>query len=147
MKPIKTALTASLLGLILLYSCNKNEKPDESVFVWRYNLTTYVAKQHEASINGIGAPWIVANLQIPLSASGSRLSILLATLQTGSYGIASTGSGRFSYVDTTGYQHMGMSGSVNITKNTGSLVSGDFSVTLSDGNLITGAFTNTPIKP
>jgi hypothetical protein len=145
MKHLKTILAASSIGLILLLSCGKDDtpgQPAESKFTWSYNGTNYVAKTHIAHMNGIGSPSIVASLQ-----TGTGSFINLSSLQQGTYAILINGANMFSYVDEAGDIQAGTSGSLNITKNTGTLVSGNFSVTLTNSKTITGEFVNTAIRP
>jgi hypothetical protein len=147
MKHLKTILTASLTGLILLLSCGKGDSPVESKFTWAYSGTNFVAKQHSASLSGIGAPSIIASLQLAPYGVGTGPRINLSSLQQGTYAIALNGANRFEYIDDAGDTQAGNGGSLNITKNTGSLLSGNFSVTLTNNNTITGEFANTTIKP
>lgn len=150
MQHFKTFLTAFLAALLLLSSCGKDNppgQPAESKFTWTYNGTTYVAKQHAANMSGIGAPSIVAGMQVSPFAGGTGPRINLSSLQQGTYAIALSGANQFQYIDDTGNVEAGTSGSLNITKNTGTLLSGNFSVTLTNTKTITGEFVNTAIKP
>lgn len=150
MQHFKTILNASLAALLLLASCGKDNPPDqpaESKFTWTYNGTNYVAKQHAANMSGIGAPSIVAGMQTSPFAGGTGPRINLSSLQQGTYTIALSGANKFEYIDDSGNVEAGTSGSLNITKNTGTLLSGNFSVTLTNTKTITGEFVNTAIKP
>jgi hypothetical protein len=150
MKHLKTFLTAPLAALLLLSSCGKDSPPNqpaESKFTWTYNGTNYVAKQHAADTSGIGAPSIVAGMQVSPFVGPTGMRIKLSGLQQGTYTITSNGANRFEYIDDAGYVEIGTSGSLNITKNTGTLLSGNFSVTLINTKTITGEFVNTTIKP
>jgi hypothetical protein len=148
MKFLKTALFTTVMSFVIV-SCNKNDndQPTERKFTWTYNGTTYTAKQHTAYMTGIGAPSIIAGLQETVGAPGSGPQTNLTSLQQGSYTITSSGANRFNYIDDGGNILAGTTGSVDITKNTGTALSGSFSVTLSNTKVITGAFENTGIKP
>lgn len=149
MKNLFTILATAFFGVFVWPSCDKADAPEptaESKFIWIFEATTYVAKQHSAKLSGIGGPSIRAGLQEGIQA-GSGPRINLASLNPGSYTIASSNVTYFDYIDVAGTTHQGNTGSVTITKNANSFLSGNFSVTLSNNKTITGDFSNTPIKP
>ena len=149
MKNCKSFQAVCFLVLILL-SCTKNDKPDPSAaskFSWTYNGTTYVAIQHTAYLSGLGAPSVIAGLQVYSPTWGSGPTFNLTSLQQGTYALTSGGGNKLRYVDEAGDLHSGTAGSLNITNNSGNLLSGNFSVTLTNNKTITGDFTNTTIKP
>ena len=149
MKLLKNFLTASLSGLLLLFSCTKDDKSDqpvESKFTWTYNGIIYDAKQHHAATSGLGAPSIFTSLleNSPTQTAGPRIN--LTSLQQGTYVINLNGTNRFEYIDDAGDIHAGTAGNLNITKNTGTTLNGNFSVTLTNNKSVTGEFVNTVIK-
>lgn len=80
-----------------------------------------------------------------------RVSIGLVSFDVGSYAVGSGNSNDSQYVDYSGVDLPGTSGTVTITKSDNNLFSGIFSCTLlgasSSTTHISGSFTDVPINP
>lgn len=132
---MKTSLLVSTIlffGSTLYSSCNKDtsDNKHESRFTWTYDGKTYTAKQDTAYTAGIGAPSIIAGLNTALFDRGSGPRINLNGLTVGSYTFGSGSGNSFLFIDDSGNNISGISGTLNITGNANNLLSGNFNVTL-----------------
>ena len=148
------AILFSYIGI--LFSCNKTGDSDSkppSNFTWTYNGSTYKADLDSAYVHYDLTPYLI------MAITGTNFNTFftqkiyfsLASFNTGNFTIVpGPGSNILQYIDVSGYDHSGVSGTLSITSNANNLLSGNFSATIagpSGNEPISGSFTNVPVKP
>jgi len=147
---------AVLFSIAILPSCNKTSDSDSkppSNFTWTYNGTTYKADLDSAYVRYDLTPYFIKAIIGTnfITNHTQEIWFSLASFNTGSFAIVpGPGSNVLHYTDVLGYDHPGISGTLNITSYANNLLSGNFSATIagpSGNEPITGNFTNVPVKP
>ena len=137
---------AVLLIVIGVSSCKKNDDATPTPaagFSWTLSGTTYTADNDTAFVSG---PFLINAAKDEATLNQKFFEIDLTAFAVGAYTLTSSGSNQLNYVTTSGVQ-TSQSGTLNITANTGSLLTGNFTTVLGGGLTMTGNFTNMPIRP
>lgn len=143
------------------FSCKKSGAPTQSLyvtgsFVWIYNNRTIVTSYDSAYEYPSNPPLnrysIVASTRGgTIFQVGPKFYFVLSSLNVGSYTIqpSTSAPNTLQFIDDSGNNLIGISGTVDITSRINTLITGSFSITLLDplGNntLLTGYFTDMSI--
>lgn len=137
-----------LIGTATLFSCAKSSTDEISAtapaFTWSLNGITYNADNDTAFVSG---PFTIIAKKDETSPAGYKIfEINLSAFTAGPYTLTATGVNQVNYIRSTGVI-TSQSGTLNITANTGSVLSGNFTTTLTGGITMNGNFINVPVKP
>lgn len=144
-----------IVALFFLPGCKKSDSPSsqpgDNSFTWTYIGTKYTGKENEASVYSLGPYLVVAGTDRNALSINRKVSFTLTSFIKGTYNIGSSNSNKFYYVDDSGAELFGKSGTVTITYSSNNFLSENFSCTLSGpsttANLISGSYTNVSVKP
>jgi hypothetical protein len=118
-------------------------------FTWSYNGNNYTATMAEAYTNGSG-PWVIAAVIGPnFFTFERRVDFDLTSFNTGTYQFQSPNTNLIRYMNEPSLPAGSVNTTINITSNSGNLLSGNFSGLMNDNSSvnkpISGTFTNVPI--
>lgn len=144
-----------IVALFSLPGCKKSDSPSSqpagNSFTWTYMGTNYTGKENIASVYSLGPYIVVAGVDRNALSINRRVSFTLTSFAPGTYNIGSSSGNNFDYVDNSGTELFGKSGTVTITNSSNNFLSGNFSCFISGSsntvNLITGSFTDVSVKP
>ena len=148
-KPILFAITSAMI-LVLFTDCNKSGTASPNSFTWTFGGTTYAATLDTAFVNRPIIPYYI------LAITGTNFNTNynqwvgfgLSSFNTGAFNIG-PGGNSLQFIDATGADHSGLSGTLTITSNANNRLTGNFSDIVSgpSGTVpFTGSFANVPVK-
>jgi hypothetical protein len=122
-----------------------------NAFYWTYQGINHTGNQDTAYISSHGSYFLFGGNGTSFISHTERVQFTLTSFATGSYTISTGAGNSVEYIDGSGFIYNGISGTLQITSNTGTTLSGTFQVTLNgpvgSTNTLTGAFTGMPIRP